>query len=151
MVIVGDVDGAGERTVHTRPGVGRREGSRHMTKSSYINARPQEEVKAVSARAPAAASAPMQADMEECPIPHRYELGVHFAIRHTGQKYWGISVEGGDGKCCQTSRINLAHGIGTPSLPDILSQILIFSSSFTKSMASKDIPSSRCRSHPQWS
>ena len=62
-VVVVDVDGAGEGPVTHASVIGRRDEAATYS-SSYMNARPHEEV-AVTARQPAA-SAPMQVDMEEC-------------------------------------------------------------------------------------
>ena len=80
--------------------IGRREDAATYS-SSYMNARPQDEV-AVTARTPAA-SAPMQVDMDECSDSTvTYSVSTCPFATYCA-KYCGISVEGVMGKAANTS------------------------------------------------
>ena len=88
------------------------------------------------ARAPAA-SAPTQADMDECSDSTGTKTVSTCPSATYWAKYWGISVEGVMGKAAKTSGLIWRMAVAMASLPDRRSRLLIYSSSFPKEIASK--------------
>ena len=100
------------------------------------------------ARQPAA-SAPMQADMEECSLSTAMNSVSTLPSATYWAKYWGISVEGVMGKCAQHVRVDLAHG--GRRRPHCRTVFLEYSWSFSYLLdhsrwLRRGRPSSRCRS-----